>query len=115
MKTRSSIKNGNKVQRRRLLPRVRHYNDNSTRVAWIDNRSRKIIRHPCYCSDHISPQCQLHLYPLDTVVKNYEVINPEERSIVPDTSYKNAKAYVPIKETNNATIEQSRNAEPKHW
>jgi len=54
-------------------------------------RDLMIICHDCYQHGHISPKCTLHLRDLHKVVENYEKLTPQERSIVPSTSYDRVK------------------------
>ena len=48
---------------------------------------RTIIYHLCYAKGHISLECPLPLRELATVRENYSRLTPDERSLVPDTSY----------------------------
>lgn len=55
-------------------------------------RGQTIICHDCYLPGHISPRCEMKLKDLYQVPINYGKLTEEQRSHVPDASYRRAVA-----------------------
>lgn len=99
----------------RLLPqRVAFDTPKTFQVGWIDNSKKKFICHSCYAKGHIAPQFQLKLYKLDQMIKDFEVLNEEERQTVPDITYNNAKKCLTIEEIHANKVEGETRVESKN-
>lgn len=65
-------------------------------------RNLKIICHSWYGKEQLSTQCTLKLHQLELVVDNYKGLSTDDKTKVPDASYKNTKVYLAvIKNTDN--------------
>lgn len=106
---------GEQVKPSLLLPCLLNLDDGNTScVGLIDTRSKNVIFHSFYAKIHIAPHCQLKLFQLDQVVKKNDVLTADERATVPDTSYKNVKAYFASTETNTKEIETKHDIDWKN-
>ena len=103
-----------KGMRRKLPPRINFDDGRTSRVGWIVSEKKKLICHSCYEEGHISPQCPLKLFQLDNVVRNYETLTEENRAVVPDTAYANAKAYLSFKKGNAEGSSRNEQASSKN-
>ena len=84
--------------------------------GWRTDRSRpgwkmqqKIICYQCYIPDkHIAPECDLKLSSLGEVITNYEKLTADDRSRVPDTSYKWAKQLLSNEESKKTNVVEEK-------
>ena len=66
-------------------------NTNRNRPGWVDNQ-KKTICYLCYAVDkHLSPDCNIQLSDLATIVANYESLSEQDRRGLPKTAYNMAK------------------------
>lgn len=73
----------NQGQLRRLPPKVRFDDGETTSVGWVDPRSSKLISHICYTVEHFAQKFTLKLYQLDKAVKNYDNLAADDGARVP--------------------------------
>ena len=86
------------------------------RVGWDQNRERKIICYSCCkINKHIKPECNLQISEMDQVISNYETLSADEKSRVPDNSYKAAKTFMGLQDTDkaNQTNIMEHNTQPE--
>ena len=81
-------------------PHIAYGGPNATRerVGWrnYNPANKQLIYHVCYAIGHISTKCNHPLNAIDKVVLNYEKLNPDQKSRVPNRSYNSAVEYLKL-------------------
>ena len=68
----------------------------TTRPGW--ETKQEIICHTCYVvGQHISPNCTAPVSDMQRIIVNYNALSDEQKTRVPDNSYKLAKQYTEMK------------------
>lgn len=121
-----SKKNSRKRKTSCYTPTTRHENVTdfphlyNTKAYWLlwygisTPRNQKLSLHSYYCKYPIAPKSTLKLYQRNHMIENNEGFMNEEKTNVPDTSYKNAKVCFAIAKSNTDDTTTKTETDSKH-